>query len=63
MTQKEEIKNLEKAREKAKKRCIEADRKLSEAKRAFTKAINEVIDTWREYRKADDAYFEATKKG
>jgi len=62
MTQEEEIKRLEKAREKALKRYSEADRKLSEAKTVYVKAINKVIDTWREYREADDAYFEATKK-
>jgi len=63
MVTQEEIKKLEKAREKAKKRYMEADRKLSEAKHALIKAINKVIDTWREYREADNAYFEATKKG
>jgi len=62
MATQEEIKKLEKAREKALKRYREADRKLSEAKTAYIKAINKVIDTWREYREADDAYFEATKK-
>ena len=56
------IEKLRKAREKALKRYKEADRKTSKAKEALIKAINEVIDAWREYREADDAYFEATKK-
>jgi len=59
MITQEEIKKLEKASEKALKRYREADRKLSEAKTAYVKAINKVIDTWREYREADNAYFEA----
>ena len=57
------LEKITKVWEKAFKVYREADRKTSEAKEALIKTINEVIDTWREYREADDAYFEATKKG
>jgi len=63
MVMPEEIEKLKKAREEALKRYKEADNKVSEAKEALIKAINETIDAWREYRKADDAYYEAAKKG